>query len=175
MRKQWLSYNWKKCQEYRHIVLVLVDSATEYRRTTLTSAILSKRANKSFKIFTNSWADVLLANSVKPFRNRTMLCNAYVSDVYNTNTMRHTKEMCMNGNLTCMNGNLNAMIQWIFRPQTTCISIDFSPFYAKWMAYTWVHSGVHAHISRFIILHIPTFAKWCSNTYFKMHFMAVKC
>lgn len=34
----------------------------------LTSAILSKRANKSFKIFTSSWADVLLANSVKPFK-----------------------------------------------------------------------------------------------------------
>lgn len=32
----------------------------------LTSAILSKRANKSFRIFTSCCADVLLANSVNP-------------------------------------------------------------------------------------------------------------
>lgn len=31
-----------------------------------TSAILSNRANRSLRIFTNCWADVLLANSVKP-------------------------------------------------------------------------------------------------------------
>lgn len=50
----------------------------------ITSAILSNRANRSFKILTSSCADVLLANSVNPCKNSIFLCDNISNYVFNS-------------------------------------------------------------------------------------------